>query len=214
MGFIGKFGDQNLAGATDRVTANSQLDLHEDAGHLEPGSPPHSVRKRDIGAIIFMATVIFSMIGIATLARNIFAAAHHLETAKRNAETVARVLTEFGVKRKAGPSELARCRLREEDAGKLTWGPCWEEITHTAEIASLVNALEAENAVFGPPCDGSDESIGRITIEKGTPWFSAGNTGVTYAASDSEDSILTETPLRVQVCNRWGEAVKVQEIKF
>jgi hypothetical protein len=190
----------------DRVSANTQLDHHEDAGH-----PAH---KRDIGAIIFVATVIFSLVGIASLARNIFAAAQHLESAKRNAELVARTLTEVGAKRKAGQSGLPSCQVSEENGGKLTWGPCWDEIAKMPEIAGLKNAMEAGNEVFGPPCDGSEEAIGRITIEKGTPWFSAGNTGVTYAASDSEDAIATETPLRIQVCNRWGEAVKVQEIKF
>ena len=199
-------------GTIDRVEAKSEIDLHEDAAH--PDLAPQSAGKMDIGAIVFLATVFFSLIGIAVLALNIFAAAHHLELAKRNAESVARTLTEIGLKRKAGAAELPRCHLRAEDAGKLTWGPCWEEITKSPEIAKLVNPLQAENDVFGPPCDGSEESIGRITIEKGTPWFSAGNTGTTFAASDSEDSIATETPLRVQVCNRWGEAVKVQEIKF
>ena len=161
-----------------------------------------------------MTTVVVCLIAIALLARNIFAAAHNLETAKRHAETVAKTLADVGAKRKAGQPEVVECHLRPEDAGKLTWGPCWEAITKLPEIAKLTNALQPENAVFGPPCDGSDESIGRISLEKGTPWFSAGNTGVTYAPSDSEDSIVSETPLRVQVCNRWGEAVKVQEIKF
>jgi hypothetical protein len=195
-----------------RVEATSQVDLHQDPGHS--GISPHPHRFLDGGAIVFLATVVSSLICIAFLALNIFAAAHHLETAKRNAETVARVLADVGAKRKAGQPEVAECHLRPEDAGKLTWGPCWEAITKLPDIAKLTNPLQTENAVFGPPCDGTDESIGRITLEKGTPWFSAGNTGVTYAASDSEDSIATETPLRVQVCNRWGEAVKVQEIKF
>jgi len=190
----------------NRVSANTQLDHHEDAGHHP--------RKTDIGAIIFVATVIFSLVGIAMLARNIFAAAQHLESAKRNAELVGRTLVEVGAQRKAGQAEQAACQLREENGGKLTWGPCWDEIAKTTEIGKLTNVMESANAVFGPPCDGSEEAVGRISIEKGTPWFSAGNTGVTYAASDSEDSIATETPLRIQVCNRWGEAVKVQEVKF
>ena len=194
------------------MAANSELDLHLDAGRPEPA--PQTKHKTDVGAVAFLTTVVFSMIGIAVLAGNIFTAAHHLENAKRNAESVAHTLTEIGVKRKAGQSDLPHCQLREENAGKLTWGPCWEEISHLPEIAALVNVLEPDNPVFGPPCDGTDESIGLITIEKGTPWFSAGTTGVTYAASDNEDSIATETPLRVQVCNRWGEAVKVEEIKF
>ena len=168
----------------------------------------------DRGAIVFLTTVVLSLSGIAVLALNICAAAHHLELAKRNAESVAHTLTAIGATRKAGQSDLPTCHLRDEDAGKLTWGPCWDAILKTQEISGLVNVLQTENPVFGPPCDGSDESIGRITIEKGTPWFSAGTTGITYAASDSEDSIVTETPLRVQVCNRWGEAVKVEEIKF
>jgi hypothetical protein len=189
------------------VEATSHLDNHQDS------APPSSGR-RDYGAWIFVATVIFSLIGIAVLARNIFAAAHHLETAKRSAETVARDLAEMGVKRKASQSGVAECELREENAGKLTWGPCWEAIQKRPEIAGLVNAMEAGNPVFGPSCDGSEEAIGRITIDKGTPWFSAGNTGTTFAPSDSEDSIVTETPLRIQVCNRWGEPVKVQELKF
>jgi len=196
----------------DRVDATSQVDLHNPAGTPEPAPAAH--RGPDYGAMIFMTTVVVCLIAIAMLARNIFAAAHHLETAKRNAETVAKTLADVGAKRKAGQPEVVECHLRPEDAGKLTWGPCWEAITKLPEIAKLTNALQPENAVFGPPCDGSDDSIGRITLEKGTGWFSAGNTGVTYAPSDSEDSIVTETPLRVQVCNRWGEAVKVQEIKF
>jgi len=188
------------------VSANTELDHQNDAGH--------PARTLDIGAIIFVATVIFSLVGIAVLARNIFAAAQHLESAKRNAETVARTLTDIGAQRKAGQSSLPACQLSEASEGKLIWGPCWDEIVKTPEIASLKNAMEAGNEVFGPPCDGSSEAIGRISIEKGTPWFSAGNTGVTYAASDSEDSIVGETPMRIQVCNRWGEPVKVQEVKF
>ena len=194
------------------MEATSNADIHEDAGHHD--LPPSSKRMLDGGAIVFLATVVISLISIAFLALNIFAAAHHLELAKRNAETVAKVLADVGVKRKAGQPEVGECHLRAEDAGKLSWGPCWDAIAKLPEIAKLTNPLQHENDVFGPPCDGSEESIGRITLEKGTPWFSAGTTGVTYAASDSEDSIVTETPLRVQVCNRWGEAVKVQEIKF
>jgi hypothetical protein len=191
----------------DRVSSTTDLDNPKDHG-----SP--SRQGRDIGAIIFMATVIFSLIGIAMLARNIFAAAQHLESAKRNAETVARDLAEVGAKRKIGESGIAQCESSAESAGKLTWGPCWEEIQKRPDIARLVNAMEAGNSVFGGSCDGTDDAIGRISIEKGTPWFSAGNTGVTYAASDSEDSIVGETPMRIQVCNRWGEPVKVQEVKF
>jgi len=194
------------------VEATSNADIHEDAG--QPDLPPQSQRMLDGGAMVFLATVVISLISIAFLALNIFAAAHHLELAKRNAETVAKVLADVGVKRKVGQPEVGECHLRAEDAGKLTWGPCWDAIAKLPEIAKLTNPLQHENDVFGPPCDGSEESIGRITLEKGAPWFSAGTTGVTYAASDSEDSIVTETPLRVQVCNRWGEAVKVQEIKF
>ena len=194
------------------METTSEVDLHNSAGTPEPAPALRS--GRDYGAWIFMITVIVSLIAIALLARNIFAAAHNLETAKRHAEAVAKTLADVGAKRKAGKPEVVECHLRPEDEGKLTWGPCWEAITKLPEIAKLTNALQPENEVFGPPCDGSDGSIGRIALEKGTPWFSAGNTGVTYAASDSEDSIATETPLRVQVCNRWGEAVKVQEIKF
>jgi hypothetical protein len=191
------------------VAAKSELDLHEDAGHA-----PQSHRKTDVGAIIFVVTVVVSLITIGFLARNIFAAAQHLESAKRNAEAVSRDLAEIGVKRKAGQSGIAECELREENGGKLTWGPCWEEIKKRPEIAKLVNPMESANGVFGASCDGSQEAIGRIAIDKGTPWFSAGSTGTTFAPSDSEDSIATETPLRIQVCSRWGEPVKVQEIKF
>ena len=119
-----------------------------------------------------------------------------------------------GAKRKAGQPEVAACHASAEDPTKLPWAPCWEEIIKLPDVVKLVNPMVASNAVFGPPCDGSDDSIGRIAIEKGTPWFSAGNTGTTFAAIVDDDSIATETPLRVQVCNRWGEAVKVQEIKF
>ena len=198
-------------GTIDRVEATSEVDLNKTEAH-DPS--PATRQGTDYGAWIFVITVVLSLIAIALLARNIFSAAQHLESAKRNAETVARVLTDLGVKRNAGQAEVAECQTRAEDPGKLTWGPCWDGVANLPEILKLSNAMQAENAIFGPPCDGSEASIGRIAIEKGTPWFSAGNTGVTFAASDSEDSILTETPLRVQVCNRWGEAVKVQEIKF
>jgi hypothetical protein len=191
----------------DLVAAASELDDHQKT------SPPSSQR-RDVGAWVFVATVVFSLIGIALLARNIFAAAQHLESAKRNAETVARELGEIGAKRKAGDAGIEQCQMREERGGKLTWGPCWAELQKRPDIARLVNAMEAVNPVFGSSCDGTDDAIGRIVIDKGTPWFSAGNTGTTFAPSDSEDSIVGETPLRIQVCNRWGEPVKVQEIKF
>jgi hypothetical protein len=197
---------------TDRVATTSQVDLQKLAETPEPG--PVTRSSRDYGAWIFMLTVVVSLIGIAFLARNIFAAAQHLESAKRNAETVVRTLSEVGAKRKAGQPEVAACHAGAEGPTKLPWAPCWEEIIKLPDVVKLVNAMVASNAVFGPPCDGSDASIGRIAIEKGTPWSSAGNTGTTFAAIVDDDSIATETPLRVQVCNRWGEAVKVQEIKF
>jgi len=196
----------------DRLNENSGLDQSQPDGPSASGSSGR--RGPDYGAIIFMVTVVLSLITIASLARNIFAAAQHLEAAKRNAEAVARDLAEIGVKRKAGQSDIVQCELREDNGGKLTWGPCWEEIRKRPEIAKLVNTMEAANGVFGVSCDGSEEAIGRIAIDKGTPWFSAGSTGTTFAPSDSEDSIATETPLRIQVCSRWGEPVKVQEIKF
>ena len=182
-------------------------------GHHNDMSPPVA-RRRDVGALIFMATVIFSLIGIAVLARNIFAAAHHLEMAKRNAELVARTLADVGVQRKQNKSEIVACQSRPDDAAKVTWGPCWDAIAQGPELSRLINVMEPTNPIYGATCDGSDEAIGRIIIDKGTPWFSAGNTGTTFAPSDSEDSIAMETPLRIQVCNRWGEPVKVQEIKF
>ena len=195
-----------------------RLDANTEFGHSQDGGLSATVssgrRGPDYGAIIFMVTVVLSLITIASLARNIFAAAQHLESAKRNAEAVSRDLAEIGVKRKAGQSGIAECELREENGGKLTWGPCWEEIKKRPEIAKLVNPMESANGVFGVSCDGSQEAIGRIAIDTGTPWFSAGSTGTTFAPSDSEDSIATETPLRIQVCSRWGEPVKVQEIKF
>lgn len=192
--------------ATSEVDHNNKTEAPDPASAQRTGP--------DYGAWIFVITVVLSLTAIAALARNIFSAAQHLETAKRNAETVARVLTDLGVKRKAGQADVAACQTSAEDPSKLAWGPCWDGIAKLPDIAKLSNALQAENPIFGPPCDGSEESIGRIAIEKGTSWFSAGSTGITFAASDSEDSILTEIPLRVQVCNRWGEAVKVQEIKF
>jgi len=168
----------------------------------------------DFGAIIFVALVAFSLISIAFLARNIFAAAQHLETVKRNGETVSHLLSDIGVKRKVGKSDLSRCQKNNGATENLTWGPCWADISGLPEIVQLVNPLEAINGVFGISCDGSDESIGRIVIERGTPWFSAGTTGVTYAASDVGDVISSEVPMRVQVCNRWGEGIKVLEFKF
>jgi hypothetical protein len=194
------------------VEATSEVDLSNKTDAPDPSSAPR--QGTDYGAWIFMLTLVLSLVAIAFLARNIFAAAQHMESAKRNAETVVRVLSEVGAKRKAGQPEIAACHASAEDPTKLPWAPCWEEIIKLPDVVKLVNPMVASNAVFGPPCDGSDDSIGRIAIEKGTPWFSAGNTGTTFAAIVDDDSVATETPLRVQVCNRWGEAVKVQEIKF
>ena len=168
----------------------------------------------DFGAIIFVALVVFSLISIAFLARNIFSAAQHLETVKRNGEAVSHLLSDIGVKRKLGKSDLSRCEKNTATIENLTWGPCWADIVRLPEILQLVNPLEPINGVFGISCDGSDESIGRIVIERGTPWFSAGTTGVTYAASGVGDVISSEVPMRVQVCNRWGEGIKILEFKF
>ena len=178
------------------------------------GSLGFETSRFDYGAAIFIAIVIFSLISIGLLARNIFAAAQHLETAKRNGEMISNLLAEIGSKRKNDKSDLSLCLKDLKSIDKLTWGPCWDEIANLSEVARLVNPIEHNNGVFGSVCDGSDESIGRIVIERGTPWFSAGTTGVTYAASDVGDVISSEVPMRVQVCNRWGEGIKVLEFKF
>lgn len=168
----------------------------------------------DYGAVVFVATVIFSLISIVLLARNIFAAAQHLETAKPNGEMISHLLTEIGSKRKDDDSSLKMCQRSKEPNFKLSWGPCWDEIAKLPEVSQLVNPLEPNNGVFGSACDGTDESIGRIVLERGTPWFSAGTTGVSFAPSVFGDPISSEVSMRVQVCNRWGEGVKVLEFKF
>jgi len=178
------------------------------------GSLGLEAKRFDYGAAVFVAVVIFSLISIGFLARNIFAAAQHLETAKRNGEMIAHLLAEIGTKRKIEKSAFSSCQKDSRSINKLTWGPCWDEIANFPEVSRLVNPIEPNNGVFGSACDGSDESIGRIVIERGTPWFSAGMTGVTFAPSDAGDVISSEVPMRVQVCNRWGEGVKVLEFKF
>ena len=107
------------------MSANTQLDHQNDAGH--------PARTLDIGAIIFVATVIFSLVGIAFLARNIFSAAQHLESAKRNAELVA--LQEEGVRR-AEAGQQRDCRVaRDCEVPGLQAVPVFDAIRHPGVLA-------------------------------------------------------------------------------
>ena len=168
----------------------------------------------DTGAVIFLGSLILFLIVIVFIGIRTFFIEQRFETTKRNAESVVRTLIDVGALRNKSKSDLVSCNISSQGDAKVTWGPCWAEFTQIPSIANLINAVRSENPLFGSACNGSESSYGQIILEKGTSWFSAGSVGVTYAAFDSEISIATEIAIRVQVCNHWGEATKVQEIKF
>lgn len=190
-------------------------DQRADATTSAPGLDGNPQSKfLDTGAVIFLASLVIFLIIIVFIGIRSFIVEQKFETTKRNAESVVRTLIDVGVLRNKGKSDLVSCNIPAQGDAKITWGPCRAELIQIPSIANLINAVRPENPVFGLACDGLESSYGQIILEKGTSWFSAGSVGVTYAAFDNDVSIATEIAVRVLVCNHWGEATKVQEIKF
>lgn len=148
------------------------------------------------------------------------------EGTKRNGEVWLAWFTEAGAHRfDAGYADKA-CAGGPQPAGKgkdgknlepvaNTWGDCVQHLLHDTPLKDLVNPFTGEQPIFTSACNTTDRSLtGAIVLEnlKATPPGSA----VPYVAVPLADTdpINDKVQIRVTICDKGSDAVKIGEIEF
>ena len=160
--------------------------------------------------------VTVSLLGlIGFLGSKSYVAAHELEALKKSGEAVVHQLEATAKERAEGAADLGGCSRNDVSGQPATWAECLNRMKTAPALQALRNPFVSSNNVFGTTCDRGDPlTKGQIVFEKGTEWFSAGSSGITFSAIDDSEPIGKPLTVRIKVCGRWSESYTVRDIKF
>jgi hypothetical protein len=190
-----------------------------------PEHPHHTHQPVDTGTnwwfLLFMAFVVVAVtwLGIINVTE-----AKKTEVVKSNGEAWVEWLTEQGTKRFEADYKIEACKggvKPSNDASKSddpvlgTWGACLDFIMKNTELKDQINAFFNKTPQFVEKCDPSNRSVtGAIVIEDLMP--TPPGSAIPFVGTQlvATDSIDYKMQLRVSVCDKGGNAIKVAEFEF
>ena len=188
--------------------------------HPHPTHPPV-----DTGTnwwfLLFMA---FIVAAVTWLGITNFKEARKTEIAKSNGEAWVEWLTEQGTKRFEADYKIEACKggvkpstdTANPDAPVLgTWGACLDFIMKNTELKDQINTFFNKTPQFVEKCDASNRSvIGAIVLEDLMP--TPPGSAIPFVGTQlvATDPIDYKMQLRISVCDKGGDAIKVAEFEF
>jgi len=146
------------------------------------------------------------------------------EIAKRNGEAWMAWLAEAGAHRFeadfahkacAGGVKPAQDPTKTTEAVAGTWGACVKYLLAETELKELRNPFFGELPQFAAACNPADRSlVGALVLEDLTP--TPPGSPVPFVASQliDSDSIENKLQVRVTICDKGSDPIKIGEIEF
>ena len=188
-------------------------------------SSEHSHPEVDTGVnywfLLFMALIVVAVTWLGFIN---FTEGRKTEVAKSNGEAWVAWLTEEGTKRFEADYKIEACKggvkpsgdPAKPDAPVLgTWGACFDYIMKNTELKDQVNTFLNKPPHFVEKCDPSDRSvIGGIVLEDLMP--TPPGSAIPFVGTQlvATDPIDYKMQLRVSVCDKGADAIKVAEFEF
>jgi hypothetical protein len=144
------------------------------------------------------------------------------ELSKRNGEAWVATLTEIGLNRFDGNNKYPGCKGGVKPTGDAskgmqagTWEPCLADILAHTDLKDQVNPFTGQAPEFIEKCIPTDLAIrGAIVIEDLMPTPPGSATPFVASQLINADAIDYKMQLRLSVCDKGGDAVKVAEFEF
>jgi hypothetical protein len=175
----------------------------------------------DYGFLIFM---VFIVVAVTWLGFTNFTEARKTEVAKSNGEAWVEWLTEQGTKRFEADYKIEACKggvkpspdaAKSDDPVLGTWGACFNYIMKNTELKDQINTFFNKTPQFVEKCDTSNRSLtGAIVLEDLMP--TPPGSAIPFVGTQlvATDPIDYKMQLRVSVCDKGGDAIKVAEFEF
>jgi hypothetical protein len=188
--------------------------------HPHPTHPPVDT-DTNWWFLLFMAFVVVAVTWLGIIN---FTEAKKTEVAKSNGEAWVEWLTEQGTKRFEADYKIEACKggvkpsndaAKSDDPVLGTWGACLDFIMKNTELKDQINAFFNKTPQFVEKCDPSNRSVmGAIVIEDLMP--TPPGSAIPFVGTQlvATDSIDYKMQLRVSVCDKGGDAIKVAEFEF
>ncbi len=187
--------------------------------------PHHTHPPVDTGTdwffLIFMVFIVFAVTWLGVIN---FTEARKTEVAKLNGEAWVEWLTEQGTKRFEADYKIEACKggvKPSADAAKSdtpvlgTWGACFDYIIKNTDLKDQINTFFNKTPQFVEKCDTSNRAvIGAIVLEDLMP--TPPGSAILFVGTQlvATDPIDYKMQLRVSVCDKGGDAIKVAEFEF
>ena len=187
--------------------------------------PHHNHPPADTGTnwwfLLFMA---FIVVAVTWLGLINFTEARKTEVAKSNGEAWVEWLTEQGTKRFEEDYKIEACKggvkpsvdPAKSDAPVLgTWGACLDYIMKNTDLKDQVNTFLNKPPHFVEKCDPSNRTvIGAIVLEDLMP--TPPGSAIPFVGTQlvGTDPIDYKMQLRISVCDKGADAIKVAEFEF
>lgn len=144
------------------------------------------------------------------------------ELSKRNGEAWVATLTEIGLNRFEADNKFAGCKGGVKPTGDAskgplagTWEPCVADILAHTELKDQINPFTGEAPAFIEKCVPTDLAVrGAIVIEDLMPTPPGSATPFVASQLVNADAIDYKMQLRLSVCDKGGDPVKVAEFEF
>ena len=146
------------------------------------------------------------------------------ELSKRNGEDWVAMLTEVGVNRFEADNKFAGCKGGVKPTGDAsksdtpvagTWGACFAELMAKTELKDQINPFSGEAPALIEKCIPTDLSVrGAIVIEDLMPTPPGSATPFVASQLVNTDAIDYKMQLRLSICDKGGDPVKVAEFEF
>ena len=95
------------------------------------------------------------------------------------------------------------------------WGACFEHLQTHTPLKDLRNPFNGEAPKFEAACNPSDHSLaGAIILEKLVPTPAGSSTPFVVSQLVASDAIGAKLQLRLSICDKGGDGVKVGEFEF
>jgi hypothetical protein len=171
--------------------------------------------------LLFMAFIVAAVTWLGIIN---FTEARKTEVAKSNGEAWVEWLTEQGTKRFEADYKIEACKggvkpsndaAKSDDPVLGTWGACLDFIMKNTELKDQVNTFFNKPPHFVEKCDPSNRSVtGAIVLEDLMP--TPPGSAIPFVGTQlvATDSIDYKMQLRVSVCDKSGDAIKVAEFEF
>ncbi len=179
-----------------------------------PGAASPSSGKPLFSDWLFIGCMALAMAGVFWVGNHAYQQGLNTEHLKRHGERWGRFLAAQASLRAQDNYPLAACAAKPDV--KTTWGECYQSLVAPGgPMDGITNPFTLAPQRLATQCDPkSRELVGALVVEKITPTAAGSPVPLTFTALGENDVLNSTMHLRITVCDKAANALRVGEFEF